>query len=67
MQIDLAKLTAAVVRSTAATEALVAAHGTATDNTAAQAAIDAQADALDVESAKAEAAVAAPVVAAPAA
>ncbi len=57
MALDLAKLTASVDRSTKATEALIAAHATPLDLSAVQAAIDGQADALDVESAKAEAAV----------
>lgn len=53
MAIDIQKLTAAVARNTRAVDALIAAHS----DPGAQAAVDAQADALDVESAKAEAAV----------
>lgn len=63
MALDLAKLTAAVERSTKATDALIAAHATPPDLSAVQAVIDAQAEALDAESAKSEAA----AVAAPAA
>lgn len=53
MAVDIQKLAAAVARNTRAVDALIAAHS----DPAAQAAVDAQADALDVESAKAEAAV----------
>lgn len=56
MAIDLTKLNVAVVRNTAAIDALIAAHG----DPAAQTAVDAVADVLDAESAKAEAAVAPP-------
>jgi hypothetical protein len=72
MRLDLSRLTASIDRSSKAMEALVAAHGAAVDTSAADAAVAADqqtvnnmADALDVESAKAEAAVA--PVAAPAA
>lgn len=61
MALDLTKLNAAVARNTAAVEALIAAHGDPT----AQSAVDAVADVLDVESAKAEAAVAPPAQPAP--
>jgi hypothetical protein len=58
MAVDIQKLAAAVARNTRAVDALIAAHS----DPAAQAAVDAQADALDVESAKAEAAVVPPAV-----
>ena len=58
MALDVSKLQASADRLTAAVDALIAAHGDPT----AQAAVDAVVASLDAESAKAEAAVAPPVV-----
>lgn len=59
MALDLSRITASVDRSNKSIEAVLAAHATATDP-ALQTALNALADKLDADSAKAEAAVTAP-------
>ena len=56
--LDLSRLQEAVARLTKASEAMLASHAAGPDMTAAQQTVDAQVTALDIESAKMEAAVA---------